>query len=128
MHQEYREARVLLVDDDLINREVGLIILGEIGWQIDVAANGQEAVDLVVANHYQLILMDMQMPVMNGLEATKIIRQMPNRQLIPILAMTANAFNEDRDACMKAGMNDFITKPVVPEKLFEVMLSLLRSH
>lgn len=68
------------------------------------------------------------MPVMNGLEATKIIRQMPNRQLIPILAMTANAFNEDRDACMKAGMNDFITKPVVPEKLFEVMLSLLRSH
>jgi CheY-like chemotaxis protein len=128
LHQEYREARVLLVDDDLINREVGLIILGEIGWQIDVAANGQEAVDLVVANHYQLILMDMQMPVMNGLEATKIIRQMPNRQLIPILAMTANAFNEDRDACMKAGMNDFITKPVVPEKLFEVMLSLLRSH
>jgi PAS domain S-box-containing protein len=126
LQEDYQDARVLLVDDDLINREVALVVLGEIGWQIDVAVNGQEAVDLVIANNYQLILMDMQMPVMNGLEATEKIRQMPSRKNVRVLAMTANAFTEDREACLKAGMDAFITKPVDPDKLFEVMLNLLR--
>ncbi|MDP3539821.1 MAG: PAS domain S-box protein [Azonexus sp.] len=127
LRQEFSDARVLLVDDDFINREVALVVLGEIGWQIDVAENGQEAVDLVIANNYQLILMDVQMPVLNGLEATEKIRQLPNRQHVRIMAMTANAFTEDREACMQAGMDDFITKPVNPDKLFEVMLNLLRQ-
>lgn len=126
LRRDYQDARVLLVDDDLINREVALVVLGEIGWQIDVAVNGQEAVDLVIANNYQLILMDMQMPVMNGLEATEKIRQMSSRQNVRILAMTANAFTEDREACMRVGMDEFITKPVDPDKLFEVLLNLLR--
>jgi signal transduction histidine kinase/DNA-binding response OmpR family regulator len=127
LQQEFSDARILLVDDNLINREVALIVLSEIGWQIDVAVNGREAVDLALANNYQLILMDMEMPVMNGLEATEKIRQMPSRQNVRILAMTANAFTEDRAACIHAGMDDFVTKPVDPDKLFEVMLNLLRQ-
>lgn len=118
-------SRLLLVEDEPINREVTLMILGGIGWQVDVAEDGQEAVDRIRANHYDLVLMDMQMPVLDGLDATRIIRQMPARQTLPILAMTANAFSEDRDACFNAGMNDFITKPVVPDRLYEILLKWL---
>jgi CheY-like chemotaxis protein len=84
-------------------------------------------VDKVAAQEYQIILMDMQMPVMNGVEATRAIRQLPGRQEVPIIAMTANAFSEDRADCLNAGMNDFISKPVVPEKLFEILLKGLQQ-
>jgi CheY-like chemotaxis protein len=125
LRRDYRHARLLLVEDEPVNREVALMILGDIGWRVDIAENGQEAVELATATAYDLILMDMMMPVLGGVDATKIIRQLPQRQRVPILAMTANAFDEDRKACLTAGMNDFITKPVVPEKLYEMLLKWL---
>jgi CheY-like chemotaxis protein len=125
LQRDYRDARLLLVEDDLLNQEVALIMLGEIGWQIDVADNGEKAVELAAANNYQFILMDMHMPVMDGLEATRQIRQLPHGQHIPIIAMTANAFTEDRQRCLDAGMNDFVTKPVMPAVLYEKVLKLL---
>ena len=109
------------------NQEVALIMLSEIGWQIDVADDGSKAVDLAAANDYQLILMDMHMPVMDGLEATEKIRQLPQGKHIPIIAMTANAFTADKERCLDAGMNDFVTKPVAPAILYEKILKLLSA-
>ncbi len=125
LRRDFRHARLLLVEDDPVNQQVALIVLGDIGWQIDVANHGQEAVELATTHAYDLILMDMQMPVMDGVDATALIRRLPHQQRVPILAMTANAFDEDRKACLDAGMNDFITKPVMPEKLFEILLKWL---
>jgi PAS domain S-box-containing protein len=125
LRRDFKSIRLLMVEDEPMNREVELVILKDIGWTIDTAEDGQQALDLAAVNDYRLILMDMQMPVMNGLEATRAIRKLPDRREVPILAMTANAFAEDRDACLEAGMNDFLTKPLVPEKLFEVLLKWL---
>jgi CheY-like chemotaxis protein len=94
---------------------------------VDVADDGQQALKLAQQNRYALILMDMQMPVLNGVEATKAIRTDSLNIATPILAMTANAFDEDRDACLAAGMNDHIPKPVHPDKLFETMLTWLEK-
>ena len=121
----FANARLLLVEDEPINREVALLVLGDIGWSIDTAANGQEAVDLVSRNDYALVLMDMQMPVMDGLQASRLIRQLPGRAHLPIIAMTANAFGEHRDACLAAGMNDFVTKPVDADRLYALVLHWL---
>ena len=123
----YGHVRLLLVEDEPINREVALLVLGDIGWTIDTAANGQEAVDLVRRNDYALVLMDMQMPVMDGLQATRLIRGMPGRARLPIIAMTANAFGEHRDACLAAGMNDFVMKPVDADHLFAILLHWLQG-
>jgi PAS domain S-box-containing protein len=125
LQRDYPGTRLLLVDDDQVNCEVALIMLDGLGWEIDIAVNGQEAVDRVANNEYHLILMDMQMPVMEGPEAAQKIRQLPHRSATPILAMTANAFLEDRQACFDAGMNDFISKPVSPNQLFEMLLKWL---
>ena len=123
---KHRNKRILLVEDDPIIQEVMLAILCEaLGLQVDVASDGAQATDLASMQAYNLILMDMQMPVMDGLTATQVIRRLPQHRKTPILAMTANAFVEDRHRCLDAGMNDFMAKPVDPDELFGKLLKWL---
>ncbi|MDP3539981.1 MAG: ATP-binding protein [Azonexus sp.] len=124
---KYAGARILIAEDEPINQEVSRGLLEDIGLLVDVADDGAEALALARQQHYALILMDMQMPKMNGVDATRAIRHDSLNTDTPILAMTANAFEEDRQTCLAAGMNDHIGKPVDPDRLFEVMLSLLKE-
>lgn len=115
-------ARVLLVDDNDLNQQVGAELLSGAGLVVDVAQNGQVALDMLAQTPYDLVLMDMQMPVMDGLTATRHLRQNPSWAQLPVLAMTANAMSRDRDLCLEAGMNGHLAKPIDPDELFAALL------
>jgi two-component system sensor histidine kinase/response regulator len=117
-----RGAHVLLVEDNELNREVAIGLLQDAQLSLDTAENGEVAVQKISHQEYDLVLMDMQMPVMDGVTATKAIRSNPRFQFLPIIAMTANAMDRDRRMCLEAGMNDHLTKPIDPDKLFEALL------
>lgn len=125
LRRQYSGCKVLLVEDNEINREVALELLHSACLDADSAQNGAEAVNRVKQQAYDLILMDVQMPVMNGLDATRLIRQLPGMSTLPILAMTANAFTEDRQACLEAGMDHFVAKPVDPPELYQALVEWL---
>ena len=125
LQADYAGTRILLAEDEPIAQEVSRSLLEVVGLVVDIAEDGQQALTLARQNTYALILMDMQMPVMNGVEATLSIRAESLNTTTPILAMTANAFDEDRQACLDAGMNAHIAKPVDPDRLYETLLGWL---
>ncbi len=124
LRQRHAGQRVLLVEDNPINQEVASELLSSVGLTLEVAGDGEQAVALAVARGYDLVLMDVQMPTMDGLTATREIRQRMGRGL-PIIAMTANAFGDERAACLAAGMNDYVAKPVDPALLYATLLRWL---
>ena len=114
-------ARILLAEDNRLNQEVAVALLAEAGMHTDVVADGKAAVDRVREHDYDAVLLDMQMPVMDGLDAARAIRALPGREGLPLIAMTANAMPEDRERCLAAGMNDHIAKPFQPARLWEIL-------
>jgi PAS domain S-box-containing protein len=121
-------ARILLVEDNKFNQDVALELLRDAGFIVDLAEDGKVAVKKVQMNPYDIVLMDMQMPVMDGITATKEIRKLTQFGQLPIVAMTANAMGDDRQHCIDAGMNDHIAKPVEPDNLWEVLLNWVNTR
>ena len=127
LRRRFSGRRILVAEDEPTNQEVTRYLIEEAGLLLDIASNGREAVDLAkrFAGSYSLVLMDMRMPEMDGLDATRAIRLIPGMAHVPIVAMTANAFDEDKRECYAAGMNSHVGKPVEPEVLYSTLLQLL---
>jgi two-component system sensor histidine kinase/response regulator len=121
-------AHILLVEDNELNQEVAMELLRDAGFIVDLAENGQQALDKVQAADYDVVLMDMQMPVMDGMTATRRIRALPRLADLPIVAMTANAMQADRDICLACGMNDHVAKPIEPQDLFKSLLKWIKPR
>ena len=121
-----RGARILLAEDNDINQQIACELLGDAGFVVEVADNGRVALEMAQRQPYDLVLMDMQMPVMDGLDATTAIRSIARLHTLPIVAMTANAMAEDRRDCLAAGMNDFLTKPINPDELWRMLLKWIQ--
>jgi PAS domain S-box-containing protein len=128
LRQRHAGSRILLVEDEPINQLVAREMLEDIGMVVDVANNGIEALERISRDIYRIVLMDVQMPKMGGLEATQRIRQLPGGERLPVVALTANAFNDDRELCYASGMSDFLPKPVVPEQLFAILFKWLEAE
>ena len=128
IRRRYAGLRILVTDDEPVNREIALMQLEAVDLVVDTAEDGAAAIALATKNSYAAIFMDMQMPNLNGLEATQAIRQFPGQKDTPIIAMTANAFAEDKERCLKAGMNDFLVKPFNPDELFSILLRALNQR
>lgn len=127
LRSRFAGARILLVEDEPVNQEIARELLEEAGLMVDLADDGEQAVAMVRQSDYDLVLMDMQMPQLNGIEATRAIRALDDKQRVPIVAMTANVFDEDRWNCFEAGMNDHVGKPVDPDLLFATVLKWLEQ-
>jgi two-component system, sensor histidine kinase and response regulator len=123
-----RGARLLLVEDNELNQEVAMGLLENAHMSIDVADNGEIAVRMVGERDYDIVLMDMQMPVMDGIAATQAIRSNPRFSKLPIIAMTANAMEGDREKCLQAGMNDHVSKPIDPDALYAAVLRWVKPR
>ena len=126
LRHDYAGQRVLVVDDEPLNREIAGLQLEAVGLLADEAEDGAQALAMMQEFSYALILMDMQMPHLNGVDATRSIRQLPVGQNVRIIAMTANAFSEDRAECLGAGMNDFLSKPIDPDAFYSTVLRVLQ--
>jgi len=124
------KIRILLAEDNLINQKVALKILEKLGYRADAVANGKEVIEALKNKHYDVVLMDVQMPEMDGFKAAKVIRDVksdvPNHD-IPIIAMTAHAMKGDRERCLEVGMNDYVAKPIQPQELLQVLQRWIHS-
>jgi two-component system, sensor histidine kinase and response regulator len=116
---------VLVVEDEPVNREVTAQLLQDVALEVDLAEDGEAALAAVAVRPPDLVLMDVQMPRLDGLAATRRLRAQPEGRPLPVIALTANAFGEDQRACIEAGMDDFLAKPVDPERLFALVLRWL---
>ena len=123
-----KDARILLVEDNTFNQQVALELLEEAGASVCLANNGEEALDLLRQTQFDCVLMDVQMPLMDGLQATRHIRADPQLAHLRVLAMTATATSEDRVRCLEAGMDDFISKPIQPAMMYQTIASWLPAH
>ena len=121
-------ARILLVEDNDLNQQVALELLRDAGFVVDLAEDGQIALDKLAVADYDVVLMDMQMPVMDGVTASKALRLDPRWDALPVVAMTANAMRADRERCLAAGMNDHIAKPIEPEDLWKALLKWIKPR
>ena len=119
-------SKILVVEDNELNQEVALGLLESEGFAVDIANNGQEAIDMLGHHDYDIVLMDMQMPVMDGLTATREIRKIDRFKDLAVLAMTANAMDQDKEKCAEAGMNDHVAKPIDPDELFNALLKWIK--
>ena len=125
---EFPHRQVLVVEDDAFNQEIALMLMEEVEQEVSLADDGRFALNMASERVYDLILMDMQMPHMDGLETTRRIRQLASYSHVPIVALTGNAFDENRAQCLEAGMNDFVTKPIDPQRLYRAMVEQWRRR